>query len=160
MIQLPVDLIILATRCTTGPRPGTQMQCILLVDAFSSIKRHLFSHFLGIILLNSSRVMIPLEEVSSKDRWLVSAKLSNSPYIVAHASELPLIFGPVPTPVENGFANALTDYYINFVHDLHPGGIWPQYGDSRHLLQLKRDNLSIIPDGECCYYCTCGCSME
>lgn len=72
--------------------------------------------------------------------------------IVAHGSELPLIFGPGPTPVEDEFANTLTDYYINFVHDLHPGGVWPQYSESRHLLQLKRDNLSMIPDGKCCCY--------
>lgn len=44
------------------------------------------------------------------------------PPAVAHASELPLLFGPVPTPIENDFANKFTDYYINFVNDLNPGG--------------------------------------
>jgi hypothetical protein len=41
---------------------------------------------------------------------------------VSHASELPLLFGPVPTPIEDGFANNFVDYYINFVNDLNPGG--------------------------------------
>ena len=34
---------------------------------------------------------------------------------VFHGSELSLLFGPVPTPVEEDFANQLTDFYINFV---------------------------------------------
>ena len=41
---------------------------------------------------------------------------------VFHGSELSLIFGPVPTSVENDFANKLTDFYINFINDLNPGG--------------------------------------
>jgi hypothetical protein len=40
---------------------------------------------------------------------------------VSHASELPLLFGPVPE-VEADFANEFTDYYINFINDLNPGG--------------------------------------
>lgn len=43
-------------------------------------------------------------------------------WAVFHGSELSLIFGPVPNPIENEFANQLTDFYINFVTDLHPGG--------------------------------------
>ena len=43
-------------------------------------------------------------------------------FSVFHGSELSLIFGPVPTPVENDFANQLTDFYINFINDLNPGG--------------------------------------
>lgn len=42
---------------------------------------------------------------------------------VTHASELPLIFGPVPNPIEDEFANQFTDFYINFVNDLNPGGM-------------------------------------
>ena len=42
---------------------------------------------------------------------------------VFHGSELSLIFGPVPNPVENDFANQLTDYWINFVNDMNPGGM-------------------------------------
>lgn len=40
---------------------------------------------------------------------------------VAHASELPLLFGPVPA-VEEDFANKMLDFYINFITDLDPGG--------------------------------------
>lgn len=49
------------------------------------------------------------------------AHLSSPP--VAHASELPLIFGPVPAvaAVEDDFAVTWRDFYINFVNDLHPG---------------------------------------
>ena len=42
---------------------------------------------------------------------------------VFHGSELALLFGPVPTPVENEFANQMTDFYINFINDLNPGGM-------------------------------------
>ena len=38
-----------------------------------------------------------------------------------HGSELSLIFGPVPNPIENQFANQLTDFYLNFVNDANPG---------------------------------------
>ena len=40
---------------------------------------------------------------------------------VYHASELPLLFGPVPD-VELDFANTYLDFYLNFVNDLNPGG--------------------------------------
>ena len=43
-------------------------------------------------------------------------------FSVFHGSELSLIFGPVPTSVEDDFANQLTDFYINFINDLNPGG--------------------------------------
>lgn len=43
---------------------------------------------------------------------------------VFHGSELGLLFGPVPNSVEDGFANQLTDFYINFVTDLNPGGMY------------------------------------
>jgi len=65
---------------------------------------------------------------------------------VAHASELPLLFGPVPTPIENDFANKFTDYYINFVNDLNPGGDWPRYDKTKQLLQLKRGDITAIND--------------
>ncbi|KAF5378964.1 hypothetical protein D9757_009084 [Collybiopsis confluens] len=41
---------------------------------------------------------------------------------VAHASELQLLFGPVPVTVEDEFANQMLDFYINFINDLDPGG--------------------------------------
>jgi len=68
---------------------------------------------------------------------------------VAHASELKLLFGPIPAvaAVETAFATQLRDFFINFVNDLNPGGGWPQYtANSKKLLQLKRDNITIISD--------------
>ena len=41
--------------------------------------------------------------------------------VVAHASELQLLFGPFP-PLEQELANQMADFYINFVNDLKPGG--------------------------------------
>ena len=42
--------------------------------------------------------------------------------LVYHASELRLLFGPVPTPcLELEFANTMLDFYINFINDLDPG---------------------------------------
>ncbi|CAL1694183.1 unnamed protein product [Somion occarium] len=62
---------------------------------------------------------------------------------VFHASELPLLFGPVPNPVEDTFAKQFTDFYINFVNDLNPGVFDAK---SRSVMQLKRDNITVIPD--------------
>lgn len=65
--------------------------------------------------------MIHLSEVRNQHH---RADVSDDSYVytVFHGSELSLIFGPVPNPVENDFANQLTDHWINFVHDTHPGG--------------------------------------
>jgi hypothetical protein len=42
--------------------------------------------------------------------------------LVYHASELRLLFGPVPAPgLELEFANTMLDFYINFINDLNPG---------------------------------------
>ncbi|KAF9448653.1 alpha/beta-hydrolase [Macrolepiota fuliginosa MF-IS2] len=68
---------------------------------------------------------------------------------IAHASELPLIFGPLPAvaSIESDFANQLRDFFINFVNDLNPGGGWPRYDNqNRGVMQLKRDNITAIPD--------------
>jgi len=68
---------------------------------------------------------------------------------VAHASELALLFGPIPAAaqVETDFANTMTDFYINFVNDLNPGAEWPAFTlASRNVLQLQRDNITVIPD--------------
>ncbi|KAK0213967.1 alpha/beta-hydrolase [Armillaria fumosa] len=72
----------------------------------------------------------------------------NNPELgVAHASELPLLFGPVPTDVEDQFANQMLDFYINFINDLNPGSAWKRYTPtSKHVLQLLRDNITMIPD--------------
>lgn len=32
-----------------------------------------------------------------------------------------LLFGPVPTPIEDEFANQMLEFYINFVNDMDPG---------------------------------------
>jgi hypothetical protein len=42
---------------------------------------------------------------------------------VAHASELALLFGPIPAAaqIETDFANTFLDFYINFVNGLNPG---------------------------------------
>jgi hypothetical protein len=42
--------------------------------------------------------------------------------VVAHASELQLLYGPVPS-IEETFANQFLDFYINFVNDLNPGSL-------------------------------------
>ncbi|KAL5503975.1 hypothetical protein ACEPAH_8047 [Sanghuangporus vaninii] len=66
---------------------------------------------------------------------------------VAHESELALLFGPVPTPVEEEFANQMLDFYINFVNDMNPGPSWPQFTSSgKKVLQLMRDNITVIDD--------------
>ncbi|KAJ7116490.1 alpha/beta-hydrolase [Mycena epipterygia] len=67
---------------------------------------------------------------------------------VFHASELELLFGPVPTPVEDAFAQQMTDFYINFINDLNPGAQWAPFSLSatRPVLQLMRDNITMIPD--------------
>jgi len=72
----------------------------------------------------------------------------NNPTLgVFHGSELSLIFGPVPTAVEEGFANTLVDFYINFINDLNPGGNWSKFtSSSRQVLRLQRGNISMIPD--------------
>ncbi|KAF9223918.1 alpha beta-hydrolase [Gyrodon lividus] len=72
----------------------------------------------------------------------------NSPDLgVYHASELPLIFGPVPNSVEDDFANQMTGYWINFVNDMCPGPHWLPYGpSSKYVMQLMRNNITLIPD--------------
>ncbi|TFK35560.1 alpha/beta-hydrolase [Crucibulum laeve] len=74
----------------------------------------------------------------------------NNPTLgVAHASELALLFGPVPSAasVEIGFSTAMRDFYINFINDLNPGGGWSPYTPtSTKVLQLLRDNITMIPD--------------
>ncbi|KAI0094482.1 alpha/beta-hydrolase [Irpex rosettiformis] len=66
---------------------------------------------------------------------------------VAHASELPLIFGTVGTSVEDKFAGHFLDFYINFVNDLNPGPQWPRFEfGTRQILQLQRDNITALTD--------------
>jgi len=68
---------------------------------------------------------------------------------VAHASELELLFGPItPAAVqENPLSTTMRDFYINFVNDLNPGTTWPRFNAAApQVLQLKRDNVTLIPD--------------
>ncbi|KAF8969134.1 alpha/beta-hydrolase [Flammula alnicola] len=68
---------------------------------------------------------------------------------VSHASELELLFGPIPpvASVETSFATKMRDFYINFVNDLNPGPEWPTYTPSSpRVMQLLRDNITMIPD--------------
>ncbi|KAK0457477.1 alpha/beta-hydrolase [Desarmillaria tabescens] len=72
----------------------------------------------------------------------------NNPELgVSHGSELSLLFGPVPADVEDEFANQMVDFYVNFIWDLNPGSAWERYTPtSKHVLQLLRDNITMIPD--------------
>jgi len=74
----------------------------------------------------------------------------NNPTLgVAHASELALLFGPVPpvASVETALSTQMRDFYINFINDLNPGPAWPAYNlKTKGVLQLMRDNITIIPD--------------
>ncbi|ETW81423.1 Esterase/lipase/thioesterase [Heterobasidion irregulare TC 32-1] len=66
---------------------------------------------------------------------------------VSHGSELKLLFGPVPAAVEEEFANTYLDLYLNFIHELNPGPSWSKYEpQTRRVLQLKRNNLTMIAD--------------
>jgi len=66
---------------------------------------------------------------------------------VQHASELVLLFGPVPASIEDDFANQMLDFYINFINDMNPGPSWPQFTSSgKEVLQLMRNNITVIAD--------------
>ncbi|KAF8207069.1 alpha/beta-hydrolase [Mycena galopus ATCC 62051] len=66
---------------------------------------------------------------------------------VPHAAELRLLFPPI-NPVEDAFSQQFMDFYINFVNDLNPGGPWQAYSleGTRQVMQLLRDNITMIPD--------------
>ncbi|VDB95965.1 unnamed protein product [Peniophora sp. CBMAI 1063] len=66
---------------------------------------------------------------------------------VFHSSELNLLFGSAATGIEKDFADTYLDFYINFVHDLNPGASWQRFTPDRQaVIQLKRDNVTMIPD--------------
>ncbi|KAF7312048.1 Carboxylic ester hydrolase [Mycena indigotica] len=67
--------------------------------------------------------------------------------VFGHFSELELFFGPFPA-VETALARQMLTFYVNFVNDLNPGPTWPAYqaGNSRAVMQLIRDNITMIPD--------------
>ncbi|GLB44894.1 putative type-B carboxylesterase lipase family protein [Lyophyllum shimeji] len=75
---------------------------------------------------------------------------SNRTLGVMHAMELRLLLGPSLPPVarvEREFAKKFQDFYINFINDLNPGADWPAYTlEKRSVLQLKRDNTTMITD--------------
>ncbi|KAK7686724.1 hypothetical protein QCA50_010324 [Cerrena zonata] len=73
--------------------------------------------------------------------------LSNPTLGVTHGSERALLFGPVPSTVEDMLSNQMTDFYINFISDLNPGGGWSAFeSNSKSVMHLQRDNLTIVPD--------------
>lgn len=114
---------IRATLCLTGRNHGIRMKCFWLRDENFLRKQHLFKRCSPTISQNSSLGIILLSEVHRT--CFPSRILSTLRYYVsvAHESELALLFGPVPTPVENDFANKMLDFYINFINDLNPGGM-------------------------------------
>jgi len=68
---------------------------------------------------------------------------------VFHASELQLLFGPVPevASIELGLSAQMREFYINFVNDLNPGSPWPLYTPTtKQVMQLKRNNITSIAD--------------
>lgn len=74
---------------------------------------------------------------------------NNPVFGVAHASELELLFGPVPPAAiqEVPLSTTMRDFYINFINDLNPGPEWPAFTPaSPRILQLIRNNITMILD--------------
>ncbi|KZV96646.1 alpha/beta-hydrolase [Exidia glandulosa HHB12029] len=66
---------------------------------------------------------------------------------VSHGSELNFLFGRVTDPSEAAFVAAFQAMWVTFVHDLNPGGNWPEFtARTRQVLQLKNNNITAIPD--------------
>lgn len=53
--------------------------------------------------------------------WLVELRSHTHAPLVFHGSELALLFGLFPA-VELEFASQMADFYVNFIHDMDPGG--------------------------------------
>ncbi|KAF9266390.1 alpha/beta-hydrolase [Marasmius fiardii PR-910] len=70
---------------------------------------------------------------------------NNRMFGVTHGMELTLLLGGAPPSIENDFGNKMMDFWVNFVTDLNPGPEWPTY-TNQTLLQLMRDNITVIPD--------------
>jgi hypothetical protein len=128
-----------------------------------------------IISLSLSRGLHLLLVVSSCESSVLLFAAFSEQTTVYHASELSFIFGPVPDTMETEFAGQMTEYWINFVHDMNPGRMctltalwssdsyqvlfsahWPQYNTvSRYVMQLMRNNITLIPDSELCSLSSC-----
>ncbi|KAG7089104.1 hypothetical protein E1B28_010813 [Marasmius oreades] len=73
---------------------------------------------------------------------------------VAHASEVPFIFGDVTNPSDVQMSRIMIDYWVSFATSLDPNdgkGLtrlsWPQYTyEKQVLLQLNSQNTTVIPD--------------
>jgi hypothetical protein len=117
----------------TGRLLGTATACTSLPESVSQTQLQRYSPSSPI----SSRGLCPGDSPKLGGTWvgvfaykkqfqwggfrIVATKL------VFHASELRLLFGPVPAPgVELEFANTMLDFYINFVNDLNPGRMYFQ----------------------------------
>lgn len=113
-----------------------------------------------------------LKEASDYNFMSVSFSSDLKSSSVSHASELELLFGPIPSvaSVEIPFATQMRDFYINFINDLNPGckhrcpiatdpcpanlslprfvAEWPAFTPSSpRVMQLLRDNITMISDG-------------
>lgn len=121
MTHRSVALSIPETRCSTVRQRGTLIICTWRHGGCCSSALRCCSRYTRSSLRNSSLVMIPRKGVGVH-RILQIRAGRTEPSIVFHASELSLLFGPVPNPVEDDFANQMTDFFLNFVHDLSPGG--------------------------------------
>lgn len=158
----------LETRCSIGPKRGIMTICTRVQEDCCLTKQLNWETRTCLPMLSGNSFLETIRgwEVSvaiSIYRWSVLWLLT--PCWVFHASELPLLFGPIPTPVEETFANQMLEFYINFVHDLNPGGVstdsrdttiswrsflgnWPAFDTkTKQVLQLMRDNITAIPDG-------------
>ncbi len=62
----------------------------------------------------------------------------------------PLLFGPVPTDVEDEFANQMLDFYISFIWDLNPGSECVHVVNGLSLLPLGRRLGTVYTDVKTC----------
>ena len=115
-----------ATPCLIVPQRGMVTTCTSDPGGCSSRKPRPWGRSSSPIIIKSSfRVWIQTSEVRLKPlievEWekLIAFRI---PIVVAHGTELRLIFGPIKDFSEWAFANTLRDFYIRFVNDLDPGG--------------------------------------
>ncbi|KAJ7842778.1 alpha/beta-hydrolase [Mycena leptocephala] len=91
-----------------------------------------FQQFIGHLVIDNS-TLTPDKMFAYYFREFIPG---NDPSLgVFHASELELLFGPVPNPIEDAFSQQMIEFYVNFVNDL-----------ILEVMQLMRDNITMIPD--------------
>ncbi|KAG9314835.1 Alpha/Beta hydrolase protein [Chiua virens] len=154
----------------TGRKHGTRIPCFLRRDGSSSSMVRHCSPCGDAILQSLSREHRLLSVVSLSESCHLLNPL-NEKRTVYLGSESLFIFGPVPDIAQTEFANQITEYWINFVHDMNPRPYvsnlshrlkngdqirsysflanWPAYDtSSKYVIQLMRNNITLIPDGE------------